>query len=235
MNKPVAIIPARGGSERIPKKNITPLLGRPLISYPILACLESQAFEKVIVSTENDEIASVAKEYGAEVYYRPPELADAHAAIHSVLPSVLQVLESKEKVLPKYFCLVYATAVLLEGRHFTESYNVLTSEQYNFVMAVRKYRTHPYKALEFSNDKLTPVFKDKYLMRTQDFPEYYAPAGAFQWMNTELFLNGTNIWDQPRYPYELEPYTAIDVDDHNDLEIASRLLLAKESLSARKI
>jgi pseudaminic acid cytidylyltransferase len=223
----IAIIPARGGSVRIPRKNIIRLNGFPAISYPIKACLESGVFERVIVSTEDDEIARVSESFGAEVIKRPRDLATNEASIHQVVHRLLDDLAARDGV-PDEFCIVYATAVLLEPRHLAESYRLLRDGACDFVLAVEESRPHPYKSLQMVEDNLLPVYPEEFRKKSQFFPRYFVPAGAFHWMKTAAFNAGGDIWSKRRKPYILPPHAVVDLDEPEDIELASRLLIGRQ-------
>ncbi len=125
MAKCIAIIPARGGSKRIPRKNIKDFYGKPLIAYSIQAALESKLFDKVIVSTDDEEIANIAKKYGAEVpFIRPKELSDDFTGTGDVVNHALEWLKEKGETF-EYACTIYATAPLLQPKYLIEGYNAL--------------------------------------------------------------------------------------------------------------
>ena len=125
MAKAVAIIPARGGSKRIPRKNIKPFYGKPLIAYSIEVALESELFDKVVVTTDDEEIAAIATSYGAKApFIRPRELSDDFTGTADVIAHALEYLQSQGE---KYdlVCTIYATAPLLQARYLMEGYNAL--------------------------------------------------------------------------------------------------------------
>jgi len=184
----IAIIPARGGSVRIPKKNIIDLNGKPAITYPI------------------------------------------RASIHDVIRHHLDEFKHSDCV-PEYFCIVYATAVLLEPRHLTDSKALLLESLTDFVLAVRAYHPHPFKALKSEGGYLHPVFMEEFLKKSQEFPQFYAPAGVFHWMRTEAFLEEGEVWAHRREAFVLEPFVAIDIDEPDDLEMARRLLISRQDKS----
>lgn len=227
----IAIIPARGGSKRIPKKNIASIMGQPMLAYPINSTLISGLFDQVVVSTEDDEIASISKSKGADVWYRSPKLSTDQTIVDEVIRHHLSELKQKQK-LPDLICIVYATAILLEPRHFMESLEIILNKEVDSVLAVQEFKPHPFKALFEGDGVLSPVFPDKYKCNTQSFPKYIAPAGAFNWIRSLAFLETSDpVRELRRATYSLESYVAIDIDEPEDMEMAKRLLIAKKAMS----
>jgi pseudaminic acid cytidylyltransferase len=135
----VAVIPARGGSKRIPKKNIKEFFGKPIISYSIRAAIDSQLFDKVIVSTDCENIAQVAIKYGAEVpFMRPKELSGDFLGTHEVVGHALQWLEDFGDALD-YACCIYATAPMIQGSDLIKGYDLIKTEKWKAVIAATKY------------------------------------------------------------------------------------------------
>lgn len=229
--KPLAVIPARGGSVRIPRKNIMELNGRPALSYPVSASIKSGLFGSILVSTEDPEIEKIAIDSGASVAKRDVSLSGGDTTIHNVVHELLERHYAQSNT-PDYFCIIYATAVLLEAKHLKESFQLLIESQADAVLAVQKFNLHPFKALGVSGDELEPAFPEKFRLKSQCFPNHYAPAGAFHWMKTESFLsNSADIWPMKRRAYILNPHEAVDLDEPSDIELAKRLLIAKEHMS----
>ena len=135
----LGIIPARGGSKRIPGKNIKSFLGKPIISYSILAAQESGVFDKIIVSTDSKEIATIARDYGAEVpFMRPKELSGDFLGTHEVVGHALQWLEDFGDALD-YACCIYATAPMIQGSDLIKGYDLIKTEKWKAVIAATKY------------------------------------------------------------------------------------------------
>lgn len=229
----VAIIPARGGSKRLPRKNIAPVMGEPMISYPITAALRSRIFEQVLVSTEDDEIEDVATAFGAKVRSRPLELSTDQATVHQVVRHLLLELEQADE-LPTYFCIIYPTAILIGSKHLVESHEVLLTHNVDCVLAVQKFRPHPFKALSIDGDRLLPAFPEKFGNKGQQLPLFFAPAGAFHWMRSRAFLDVHGpVWTLPRAEYLLKQYESIDIDEQEDLDMAEYLLAARQLLGKK--
>ena len=186
MAKSIAIIPARGGSKRIPRKNIKDFYGKPLIAYSIQTALKSKLFDKIIVTTDDDEIAYIAKEYGAEVpFLRPKALSDDFTGTDDVVNHTLEWLK-KEGETFDFVCTIYATAPLLQSKYLKEGYNALkNSTAINAFSATSM--PFPIQRTFKINDKgrcemFTP---EHYMTRSQDLEEAYQDAGQFYWVKTD--------------------------------------------------
>jgi pseudaminic acid cytidylyltransferase len=182
MAKSVAIIPARAGSKRIPRKNIKDFHGKPLIAYSIETALKSKLFEKVIVTTDDEEIASIAKKYGANVpFLRPKELADDHTTTQPVIDNVLDYLKSTGENYD-YSCTLYATAPLLQIKYLIEGFEkIKNSDAINAFSATsmpfpiqRTFRVN-------ENGRCEMFTPEHYSVRSQDLEEAYQDAGQFYW------------------------------------------------------
>jgi len=178
----IAIIPARGGSKRIPKKNIKEFFGKPLIAYSIEVALASKLFEKVVVTTDDEEIAKIAREYGAEVpFLRPKELSDDFTGTGDVVDHAIKEIESLgEKY--EYVCTIYATAPLLQTKYLLEGYEKLKASD-----AVNAFSTTtmPFpiqRTFKVNKDGRCEMFTPEHHMtRSQDLEEAYQDAGQFYW------------------------------------------------------
>lgn len=218
----IAIIPARGGSRRLPRKNILPVAGKPMIAYPIAAALESGVFERVIVSTEDAEIAAIAAQYGAETIARPPELATDTAMEIDVYAQVLAELPEQ----PDMFCAIYATAILLRPEDFKKSHETFqTRGDAEGMMSVSEYAIHPFKALEENGEGfLHMVHPKECLRRSQTYPRYVASNGTFYWLRTQAYQARKSYYQPNLLPYILPSSRAVDIDTEDDLRLAEAML-----------
>ena len=222
----VAIIPARGGSKRIPKKNIKEFFGKPLIAYSIEVALASELFEKVVVTTDDEEIASIAREYGAEVpFLRPAELSDDFSGTTDVINHAVEYLESHgEKY--KYICTIYATAPLLQKEYLIKGYEELKNS--NAVNAFSA-TTMPFpiqRTFKLNSDGRCEMFTPQhYMSRSQDLEEAYQDAGQFYWTNRELEKNSTNkvVFSDISIPVILPRHLVQDIDTLEDWTRAETL------------
>ncbi|MCD8571101.1 MAG: pseudaminic acid cytidylyltransferase [Alphaproteobacteria bacterium] len=230
MTKPVAIIPARGGSKRLPRKNILPVMGKPMIAWPIEAALQSGVFETVIVSTEDDEIADIAKAHGAAVVKRPDDLASDTAMEIDVYAQVLASLPAA----PQSFCAIYATAILLQPDDFQKSFAAFNAQpEADAMMSVSEFPIHPFKALsENSAGFLEMVHPKECLQRSQTYPRYTASNGTFYWLRTAAYNKQKTYYQPHLLPYILPASRAVDIDTLEDLKMAEAMLRINQERGA---
>lgn len=198
----MVIIPARGNSKRLPRKNILPFKGRPIIHYPIMA---ARGLERVIVSTENEEIAEIALNLGVEVHKRPPELAQDNTPASDVLIDVLRENPCNE------FCCLYATALFITSWDLIESKKLL--KDYDVVMGVSEYPIHPFKAL--TGNPLKPIWPELNSQMSNDFPYVQASNGSLYWAKTDKFLRHKTFYQESLIGYITK---SIDIDTPQDYE-----------------
>ena len=216
----VAIIPARGGSKRLPRKNVLPILGKPILSYPIKAALESKLFDSIIVSTEDEEIAVAARAFGAKVIERPFELAGDRATVVEVCLHVLEVLELQNQ-LPKYFCCIYATALFIQSEHLQESFRLLQAEpQTDFVMGVSEYNLYPVQALIKIDGYLQPMWPEYHASQGQFHPQLVASNGTLYWARVPAFQDAKSFYGKKLKGYMIPKIRSVDIDTPEDFTIA---------------
>ncbi|MAH06455.1 MAG: pseudaminic acid cytidylyltransferase [Alphaproteobacteria bacterium] len=221
--KSIAIIPARGGSKRIPRKNIYNICGKPMLAWPIEQAIKSKLFSAVIVSTDDTEIAQVAEQYGARAIMRPAELATDTAEEIDAYEHVLQTLHNERKIYPKYFCGVYPTAILIKDEDLIAGFEKFSDNNADVVMSVSEYAIHPYKALvrNIETGFLEMVYPvECNTLRSQEYPLYTASNGTFYWFNVTSFLKEKNYYPERLDQYILPRTRAVDVDVLEDLDIA---------------
>ena len=182
MSRAVAIIPARGGSKRIPRKNIKDFFGKPLIAYSIQTALESNLFEKVIVTTDDEEISNIAKEYGAVVpFLRPKELANDFTATQPVIDNVLEYLKDSGEEY-EYYCTIYATAPLLQSKYLIEGLEKLKNSDAINAFSATSMPFPIQRTFKIdNNERCEMFFPEHYMSRSQDLEEAYQDAGQFYW------------------------------------------------------
>ncbi len=209
----VAIIPARGGSKRIPKKNIKPFLGKPIIAYSIEAARESRLFDTIIVSTDSEEIAQVARSYGAQVpFMRPKELSDDFTGTNAVVKHGLEWLMANGQK-PKYACCIYPTAPFLRMEYLTEGYQKLVQSQSPFVFSVTEFGFPIQRAIKITPGGEVRAFYPEYIKsRSQDLEKAYHDAGQFYWGQTDAFLTEQETYASRSLPVILPPYQVQDID-----------------------
>ena len=219
MNR-VAIIPARGGSKRLPRKNVLPIHGRPILAYPIQAALQSEMFERVIVSTEDEEIRNAAFEAGAEILERPEELAQDRARVVDVCKHALDVLY-EQNALPDFFCCIYATAIFITPDDLKNSFQLFEQEPMpDVVMGVSDFNLHPVQALEENDGFLAPKWPEYLGVQSQFHPRLVASNGTIYWARTSYFLQNPSFYCSRLKGYKIPKLRAIDLDTQEDLEFA---------------
>lgn len=216
----LCIIPARGGSQRIPRKNIKPFLSKPMLLYSIEAALQSGLFDEVMVSTDDDEIAKLAIENHAIVpFLRSEKNADHLATTFDVIKEVLVEYKKKDQEFDSVCCL-YACAPFVTAERLTQAFNKLNAEDYDSVFPVIEYSTPVQRALKIENDKI--LFREeKYsLSRSQDLDKAYFDAGQFYWMNVEQVLSSEKIITGNSGCIVLAEMEGQDIDTESDWLLA---------------
>ena len=216
----IAIIPARGGSKRILKKNIKDFLGKPIIYYSIKIALESGLFDKVIVSTDDHEIKKVAENFGAYVpFVRPDELSDDITGTVAVINHAVQWC-ARNKHKPEYVCCIYATSPLLQLDYLKMGYEALKSSDKLFAFSVTRFKYPIQRSLRIKNDSIEMFYPENYLTRSQDLEEGYHDAGQFYWGTADAFLEQKNIFSDRSVPIILPQYLVQDIDTQDDWDMA---------------
>jgi len=222
-NRAIAIIPARGGSKRIPRKNIKDFFGKPLIAYSIQVALESKLFDKVIVSTDDEEIARIAKEYGAHVpFLRPPELADDFTVTQAVIDHALEFLENNGEVY-EHLCTLYATAPLLQTKYLIEGFEKLTQTDAINVFSATSMPFPIQRTFKLNENGRCEMFTpEHFLTRSQDLDEAYQDAGQFYW--TKLGEKSQEImFGKDSIPIILPRHLVQDIDTLEDWQRAEHM------------
>lgn len=216
----LAIITARGGSKRIPRKNIKEFCGKPIIAYSIQAALESKLFEEVMVSTDDEEIAAISREIGAKVpFYRSTATSSDYATTMDVLREVINVYNGKGKTF-KYMCCIYPTAPFVTAEKLHRGYDILVSTGADRVDTVVKYDCPPQWALSIDEYGFVSFsYPEKVSIRSQDLTPMYHDAGQFYWYNVDrCFYTGDNI--ARINSLILDPQEVQDIDDESDWKLA---------------
>ncbi|EQB39182.1 CMP-N-acetylneuraminic acid synthetase [Sulfurimonas hongkongensis] len=182
MPRCVAIIPARGGSKRIPRKNIKDFFSKPLIAYSIETALKSKLFDRVIVSTDDEEIARTAKEYGAEVpFLRPSELSDDFTGVGAVVEHTLNSLKESGQDYD-FYCLIYATAPLMQVKYLKEGFERLRDSDASKALSVTTMPFPIQRTFKITpEDRCQMFWPENFMKRSQDLEEAYQDAGQFYW------------------------------------------------------
>ena len=218
--KKIAIIPARQGSKRIPKKNIRDFSGKPVIAYSIKVAIESGIFDKVLVSTDSENIAEIAIKYGAEVpFFRSAENSRDEA---TTLDAVKEVLENcKNKLGEEFFytCCIYATAPLIKPVHLQKGLQLMLKKSYSSVFPVIKYSHPVWRGFELINNEKTKILWPEFSnMNSQQLKSTYHDAGQWYWLDMNKISN--SIFTDNSGAVVLKQTEAHDIDDIEDWKIA---------------
>jgi N-acylneuraminate cytidylyltransferase len=228
------VVPARGGSKRIPRKNIRPLGGRPLIAWTVDTCLESGLFDTVIVSTDDPEIADLATSLGASVpFLRPAELSDDHTPLAPVIVHVIEEL-ARQGANPDAVCCVYPGSPGLRGADLEGAWEALeASTGADYAVGVLEYPHPVQRALERDQGGIIRMIDPTLAMtRTQDLPLRWHDAGQFVWGRSASWLRGTPIFGNA-IGYELSSWRTIDLDTEADWNRAEVIFRAIRELDPR--
>ena len=219
--KRVAIIPARGGSKRIPRKNIKPFFGQPMIAYSIRAAQESGLFDSVVVSTDDEEIADVARSFGADIpFMRPADLANDYAGTGAVVVHALQWF-ADQGISWDATCCIYATAPLLDPERLKEGWEKLQQPGRRFAFSVTSFAFPIQRALRQTADGSVDMFWPENLMkRSQDLEPAYHDAAQFYWGWSDAWLNAETAFSPISAPVILPRTQVVDIDTPEDWEVA---------------
>ena len=222
-NKCVAIIPARGGSKRIPRKNIKDFFGKPLLAYSIETAIKSKLFDKIIVSTDDEEIANIAKEYGAEVpFIRPAELSDDFIGTAPIIKHALEFLKSSGLSFD-YSCTIYATAPLLQEKYLIEGYEKLKNSDAVNTFSCTSMPFPIQRTFKINEEQRCEMFwPENFSKRSQDLEEAYQDAGQFYWRNLKISTKSL-IFGKDSIPIVLPRHLVQDIDTLEDWERAEVL------------
>jgi pseudaminic acid cytidylyltransferase len=209
----IAIIPARGGSKRIFKKNIKNFCGKPLIAYSIEAAKKSELFEKIIVSTEDEEIAKVAYSFGAIIHNRPRELADDFTG---TTPVVSQALSKMDLNGVEGVCCIYATAPFLKIEYLKEGYKKMLTCKDGYVFGATTFAYPIQRALKRSQDGVEMFYPEYENNRSQDLQEAFHDAGQFYWARPKTWLEKRSMFTKKSKMVVLPRYLVQDIDTLED-------------------
>ena len=217
----VAIVPARGGSKRIPRKNIRPFAGKPIIGWTIQTAKASGLFDRLIVSTDDDDIARVAVEYGAETpFLRPPELSDDHTGLIDVIQHAIGWMRS-ERIPVEHVCCILATAPFLRADILADAFEELVASGASYAFSVARYPSPIQRALRIdSNGRVEALWPENTMLRSQDLEEAYHDAGQFYWGISEAFERGDVMFSNRSVPIRLPGYLVQDIDTEEDWKLA---------------
>jgi pseudaminic acid cytidylyltransferase len=218
--KKIAIITARGGSKRIPKKNIRNFLGKPIIAYSIESALKSKLFDEVMVSTDDKKIAGISLDLGANVpFYRSEKKSNDFATTADVLLEVIGEYK-KRNILFDYGCCIYPTAPFISSDLLKKSYKNFISKKTDSLIPIVKFSYPIQRALKINNQKLSFFYPKYEKSRSQDLEKAYHDAGMFYWFNVNKFLKAKSLLTGNTTYLELEESRIQDIDTQEDWKLA---------------
>jgi pseudaminic acid cytidylyltransferase len=226
MSKNICIIPARGGSKRIPRKNIKPFCDKPIIAYSIETALKSNLFQKVIVSTEDDEIANISKQYGAEILKRPLHLADDFTSSGKVVKEAIKQLKEQGESYD-FVCTIYATAPFLKTKYLIKGYEELKNSDACNSFSVTSMPFPIQRTFKIKNNRCEMFTPQYFFTRSQDLEEAYQDAAQFYWYKQnckcdDIFFGKCTI------PIKIPRYLVQDIDTPEDFIRAEYLYKAQK-------
>ena len=226
--KPIAIIPARGGSKRIPRKNIQLVDGVPMIARAITTAVQSEIFSRVMVSTDDPEISEISKKFGALVpKLRSQELSDDFANTYDVVADALTKTWIGEEI-PDHVCCIYPSSIFLKATHLLDAYEMILESGCSYVFPVQEYSPPIQRGLHLEESGVVTMIDSKNaLIRTQDLRPSYHDTGQFYWGKREAWERKDSIFGEHSRGLLCKPYEFIDIDTPEDLELAIALFKAR--------
>lgn len=223
----VCVIPARGGSKRIPRKNIKQFHGKPIISYSINAALCSGCFDQVIVSTDCDEIGRISKECGALVpFMRPKELADDFTITDDVVRHTIGWFKDNGENIDNICCL-YATAPFVRSNDLIDSLKVFNNSNANYLFPITSFAFPIQRAIKvLKGGGVQPFYSEQILTRSQDLEESYHDAGLFYWGKASAYIEKREFYSSKTVPYIMPRYRVQDIDEIEDWKRAELMYSA---------
>lgn len=226
----IAVIPARGGSKRIPRKNIKEFGGKPMIAWSIEAAEESGCFDRIVVSTDDEEIAEVAKEYGAEVpFIRPPELSDDYSGTLPVIRHAVDWLQQHGEPVD-YACCIYATAPFITPESLQQGWELVQQEAVSYAFSVTSYAFPIQRAIRITESGHVAMFNPEHFnTRSQDLEESWHDAGQFYWGSAQAWRTEQAIFGENSLPVKLPRHRVQDIDTPEDWARAEWLFRAMQA------
>ena len=226
MSQVVGLITARGGSKGIPRKNVVDLAGKPLIAWTIMAALNANVLDRVIVSTDDDEIANISQKWGAEVpFMRPSELSNDNSPHVDVLLHAIRWLHENEEYFPEFLMLLQPTSPLRTTEDIEKSFALAIERKADCVISVQESLSHPYTVMQVSEDQKLSEFlmspKDAGVYQSrQSRPKYYSLNGAIFLFRIDALLKKLMVYPESTFTYVMPEERSLDVDTLWDLHIA---------------
>lgn len=226
----LCVIPARGGSKRIPRKNIKDFCGQPMIAHSIAAARQSGCFDRIIVSTDDHDIADVARAHGADVpFMRPPELSDDHTGTIPVIAHAI-LWQQRHGEAPEHVCCLYATAPFVQADDIARGLQLLQASAARYAFSITSYPFPIQRAIRLTAGGNVAMFSPEHFnTRSQDLEEAYHDAGQFYWGNAVAWLEGSSIFSEASVPVILPRYRVQDIDTPEDWERAEMMYRALQA------
>jgi pseudaminic acid cytidylyltransferase len=223
----IAVIPARGGSKRIPRKNIRAFCGKPIIAYSIAAAQQTGLFDQVVVSTDDEEIASVAREFGATTpFIRPKEIADDFTGTNAVVKHAVVWFNAQSNDVT-HACCLYATAPLVQANFITQGYEALSRSDAAFAFSVTSYAFPIQRAVRITPDgRVDAIYPEHRMTRSQDLEHAYHDAGQFYWGTARAFLEDMPVFAPHSIGVILPRHLVQDIDTLEDWDQAELMYRA---------
>lgn len=220
MENKICIIPARGGSKRIPRKNIKDFFGKPIIAYAIEAATNSGLFDEIMVSTDDTEIAEIARQYGANIpFMRSERNSDDFATTADVLMEVLEkYAESGVHFISA--CCIYPAAPLITAAKLNEAFDILKSKEAFSIVPVSAFDFPIWRSLKIENEKIKFIWPENALKRSQDLVPAYHDCGQFYVFQVDCFLKERKLFTERSYPLLMSGAEVQDIDNENDWQMA---------------
>lgn len=216
----IAIIPARGGSKRIPRKNIKEFCGESIIAYSIKAAIASQLFDEIMVSTDDEEIAEISRQYGASIpFLRSAANANDYATTAAVLSEVLDNYAGLNKNF-RFACCLYPTAPFITAQKLKNAYQLLVNNNFDTVLTVQSFSFPIQRALYKEKDTISWVNPQHALTRSQDLRKTFHDAGQFYFFNVDTFLATKTLLTANSGAIEISELEAQDIDNETDWKLA---------------
>ena len=218
----IAILPARGGSKRIPGKNIKSFLGKPIIAYSIETAIQSKLFDKVVVSTDSVKIADISRKYGAEVpFLRPANISGDFSGTDEVIIHALQWMSANNGNNYDNVCCIYPTAPLIQEKYLKKGLELLIQHKATSAFSVTSYPYPIYRSLKINtSNKIEMIWPEYHTTRSQDLPEAYHDAGQFYWANVKKYLIGKRLFSEDSLPVIIPQNLVQDIDTVKDWKSA---------------
>ena len=213
----VAVIPARGGSKRIPRKNIKKFCGKPIIAWPIEVAKQSKLFEYILVSTDDEEIAEVSKSCGAEVpFIRPAELSDDYSGTTEVVAHAISWMHKQQLKLGT-ICCIYPTAVFFTVVDLIKGFNAVNTGDWSYAFSVTEFESSIFRSFkELPTGGVEMFFPEYFEKRSQDLSLAMYDAAQFYWGKPDVWLNSLKMFEQHSFPVKIPKWRVQDIDTADD-------------------